>query len=142
MDHTIPVELLELKTRFDQWRKTRQYVREPIPLELRQATLKISRRFPPSLVRRVLKTDPWRLKRAASEKPARDTARKKSQLAFFNLPVEAASPPTPPSPICNATDSRLQLERPDGSRLTITLPALDLHSTRQICEDFLRGGNR
>jgi hypothetical protein len=141
MDLTIPVELLELKTRFDQWRQTRQYVREPIPLELRRATLKISRRFPPSLVRRVLKTDPWRLKRAAREKPARDTARKKSQLAFFNLPVEAASP-TPPSPIRNPTDSRLQLERPDGSRLTITQPALDLHLTRQFCEDFLRAGTR
>ena len=141
MEPTIPVELLELKKRFDQWRKHRQYVREPIPLELRRATLKISRRFPPSLVRRVLKTDPWRLKRAASEKPVRVTAHKKSQLAFFNLPVEAASP-IPPSPICNPTDSRLQLERPDGSRLTITLPALDLHSTRQICEDFLRGDNR
>lgn len=139
MDHTIPVELLELKTRFDQWRQTRQYVREPIPLELRKATLKISRRFPPSLVHRVLKTDPWRLRRAANEKSARVTAHNESQPAFFNLPVVAPSPITP---ICNPTDSRLQLERPDGSRLTITLPTLDLHSTRQICEDFLRGGNR
>jgi transposase len=33
---------------------------------------------------------------------------------------------------------RLQIERPDGSRLTLTLPSLDLASLRQICADFFR----
>jgi len=34
MDSTIPVELLELNTRFETWRTNRKYVREPIPDEL------------------------------------------------------------------------------------------------------------
>ena len=34
MDSTIPVDLLELKTRFETWRTNRKYVREPIPDEL------------------------------------------------------------------------------------------------------------
>lgn len=138
---TIPADLLELKARFDQWRKKRQYSREPIPAELRQATLKISQRYQPSFVRRILKVDPWRLKRTASKQPVRVTVRKTTPATFFHWPNEAASPVPPPT-ILNPTDCRLQLERPDGSRLTLTLPALDLHSTRQICDDFLRGDNQ
>lgn len=138
---TIPAELLELKARFDQWRKKRQHIREPIPVELRQAALKISQRYQPSFVRRFLKIDPWRLKRAASKKPARVTLRKKTPTTFFHWPVEGVSPAAP-SPSLSATDCRLQLERPDGSRLTLTLPTLDLNSTRQICDDFLRGGTQ
>jgi hypothetical protein len=141
MMETIPAELLELKTRFDQWRKKRQHIREPIPVELRQAALKISQRYQPSFVRRLLKIDPWRLNRAASQKPARVTSRKKAQATFFHWPAEPVSLPAP-SPILNATDCRLQLERPDGSRLTLTLPALDLNSTRQLCDDFLQGGTQ
>ena len=34
MNPTIPAELLELNTRFETWRMSRKYVREPIPDEL------------------------------------------------------------------------------------------------------------
>ena len=37
MHTTIPTDLLELKARFETWRATRKYVREPIPDELRHA---------------------------------------------------------------------------------------------------------
>jgi hypothetical protein len=46
--------------------------------------------------------------------------------------------PAPISMAANPTSFRLQLERPDGSRLSLTSPALDLVSARQICADFLR----
>ena len=59
MESTIPAELLELKSQFDQWRKTRSYSREPVPNDLRQAAVEIGRRYPRALVRRVLKIDPW-----------------------------------------------------------------------------------
>jgi hypothetical protein len=36
MNH-IPDDLLDLQSRFDQWRANRKYQREPIPDELRQA---------------------------------------------------------------------------------------------------------
>jgi len=52
---SIPDDLLELQARFDQWRANRKYNREPIPDELRDAALEMSRRYPPSLLRRVLK---------------------------------------------------------------------------------------
>ena len=88
MEKTIPAELLELKARFDQWRKTRNYSREPVPEDLRQAAMEICRRCPRALVRRVLKIDPWRLNQTLSKKPA---PRKKSQTAFFQLPVNCSS---------------------------------------------------
>ena len=34
MNSTIPVDLLELNTRFETWRANRKYAREPIPDEL------------------------------------------------------------------------------------------------------------
>jgi len=55
MNSTIPAELLELKARFDQWRETRQYKREPIPTELRKAALEMIRRHPRALIRLALR---------------------------------------------------------------------------------------
>jgi hypothetical protein len=63
MNTTIPAELLTLKKRFDDWRANRKYVRESIPDELRNAVLEMSRRHPSSLIHRVLKVDPSRLKK-------------------------------------------------------------------------------
>jgi hypothetical protein len=163
MVDSVPAELLELQTRFETWRANRKYVREPIPDELRSAALEMLRRYPPSILHRVLKVDPSRLKkrpptkrptpRAAAPKkkllPLRPTRpsvpnrRSKSstrarvanlpQPAFFKLPVDSllAHPLTP---------CRLQLERSDGSRLTLTLPGLDASLINSLVADFLRGG--
>ena len=152
--NSIPAELLELQARFAHWRTTRKYVRELIPDELRSAALEMIRRFPPSLIRRVLKLDPSRLKKQAAAKRSTRTAVTKKKLpakppaptgvtkfpppVFFKLPTTAAlpldsSPPQTPPPC------RLQLERPDGSRLTLTLSALDPSAIKLLCADFLRG---
>ena len=137
MNSTIPADLLELKARFETWRTNRKYVREPIPDELWNAAADLSRRYPPSLVGRVLKLDPSRLKKLLIKRSARTSVRKKPQAAFFQLPTEIALPdvgsPLPQSP----TSCRLQIERPDGSRLTLTLPSLDLASINRLCADFL-----
>jgi hypothetical protein len=58
---SIPDDLLELQARFDQWRANRKYNREPIPDQLRDAALEMNRRYPPSLLRRVLKIQLCRL---------------------------------------------------------------------------------
>lgn len=138
MNPTIPAELLELKSSFDQWRETRQYNREPIPAELRTAALEMIRRHPRALVRRVLKLDPWRLQRRAAKQSARKPHRKRTQTAFFKLPTAAALP-EPAVPSQSISPYRLQLERPDGVRLTITIPAADASSLHRLCADLLRG---
>jgi hypothetical protein len=137
MNSTIPSDLLELKDRFETWRINRKYVREPIPDELRNAAAALSRRYPPSLVGRVLKLDPSRLKKLLIKRPARRSTRKKPQTAFFQLPTEIALPEAGSSLPQRPFGCRLQIERPDGSRLTLTLPSLDLVSISRLCADFL-----
>jgi hypothetical protein len=63
VDSTIPADLLKLKARLEDWRATRKYARQPIPDEFRQAAAEMATRYSPSLVRRILKLDPWRLKK-------------------------------------------------------------------------------
>jgi hypothetical protein len=138
METTIPAELLDLKVRLDQWRASRKYLREPLPNDLRQAVIAISQKYPGMLLRRVLKIDPWRLNRSLAKKPAHAAKRKKQQTAFFKLPTDAVLPaPVLAAPV--ATDCRLQIERPVGARLTLTLPGLDLVSINQLAANFLRG---
>jgi len=135
---TIPADLLQLKARFETWRTNRKYVREPIPDELWKAAAELSRCYPPSLVGRVLKLDPSKLKKLLIKRSARSSVRKKPQAAFFQLPTDTAllevGSPLPQGPI----GCRLQIERPDGSRLTLTLPSLDLAYISRLCADFLR----
>lgn len=71
MVNSVPAELLELQTRFETWRTNRKYVRESIPDELRSAALEALRSYPPSLVHRVLKLDPSRLR---NKPPAKRSA--------------------------------------------------------------------
>jgi hypothetical protein len=165
---SIPTELLELQTRFETWRANRKYIRESMPNELRSAALEMLRRYPSPLIHRVLKVDPSRLKKkppakrsaptaAAPKKPspARSTRpgvpirRSKSstraqvttllQPAFFKLPTGAALP-VDSSPTTTPAPCRLQLERGDGSRLTLTLPDLDASIINSLVANFLRGG--
>ena len=104
MDSTVPVDLLELKARFETWRTNRKYMREPIPDELWKAAADLSRSYPPSLVGRVLKLDPSKLKKLLIKRSARTSVRKKPQVAFVQLPNEIASPevgsPLPQSYLC------------------------------------------
>lgn len=138
METTIPAELLDLKARLDQWRANRKYLREPLPDDLRQAVIAASQKYPGLLLRRILKIDPWRLNKSMAKKPAHATKRKKQQTAFFKLPTDAVLPaPVSAAPV--VADCRLQIERPDGARLTLTLPALDLVSINRLAADFLRG---
>jgi hypothetical protein len=135
-DATIPADLLELKARLEAWRTSRQHLREPLPAELRQAVAEMSRRYSPSLIRRLLKLDPWRLISPATKKPAR--TRHQLNTAFFTLPPDALLPEPGLAARQTAAGCRLQLERPDGARLTLMLPALDLLSLNRLCADFLR----
>jgi hypothetical protein len=136
---SIPADLLEIKHRLDSWRATRKYRREPIPGELRQAAAQISQRYPYSLVRNTLKIDPRRLL-GPSMKSTRGNSRKKSQTAFFKLrPADLSLPETAVSSLPLNSGYRLQIERPDGSRLTLTLQTLDAATLNSLCRDFLKG---
>ena len=143
MNSPLPTDLLELKAQFDHWRSTRPYIRQPIPEDLRHAALEMSQRYSPALVGRVLKLDPQRLKKPVP-KPARQKTSlkkislKKPQTAFFKLPTEVILPKPDTSVVPAATGCRVLLERPDGARLTLMLPSLDLTEINRLCSDFWR----
>jgi hypothetical protein len=138
MNATIPADLLELKARFETWRANRKYLREPIPNELWNVAADHCRRYPPSLVGRALKLDSSKLKKLLIKRSPRTSTRKKPQAAFFQLPTEIALPEIGSPLLQNLTGCRLQIERSDGSRLTLTLPSLDLASISRLFADFLR----
>jgi hypothetical protein len=138
MNATIPADLLDLKARFDQWRATRKYIRQPIPEELLQAVREISDRHPRSLVRRLLKIELRHLRQPKVNAPAKTASPTRRSASFFQLPADTLLS-EPLSTALSAAPCRLQIERPDGSRLTLTLPVLDFASTRELCADFLRG---
>jgi hypothetical protein len=139
---SIPAELLELKAHFDRWRATRKYKHEPFPDELRSAVLEMNQRYSSALLERVLKIQMWSLrKRGAAKAPAKAAVRtnspKSSQAAFFQLPT-TNSFSLDSSPL-GSTHCRLALERPDGSRLCLTFPAVDAATIKSLCAEFLRG---
>ena len=140
MDH-IPDDLLEIQARFDQWRANRKYKREPVPDQLRDAALEMSRRYPSSLLRQVLKIQLCRLMPKAKTN-ARRSKRQQPQTAFFKLQPPAVSLGAESSTPQSSTASRLQLERPDGARLSLTLPSIDAAALHDLCADFLRGSSR
>jgi hypothetical protein len=133
---SIPDDLLELQASFDQWRANRKYNREPIPDQLRDATLEMSRRYPSSLLRQVLKIQLCRLTPKAKTS-ARRSKRQQPQTAFFKLQPPAASLGAESLTPQSSTDCRLQLERPDGARLSLTLPSLDAAALNALCADFI-----
>lgn len=69
MDSTVPADLLKFKNRLEAWRAIRRYARQPIPAEFRHSAAEMAGRYSPSLVRSVLKLDPWRLKKPSTKKP-------------------------------------------------------------------------
>ncbi len=140
MDSITP-ELLEVKARLDAWRTQRKHIRQALPAELKNAILEISPRHSPSILRRVLKIDPWKLKRGLTVAPStRVSARRSTTTAFFQLPDPTITP-TPPPSSRTINDCRLQLERPDGTRLCLTLPALDLSIIQLFAAELLKGSN-
>lgn len=133
---SIPADLMEIKNRLDSWRATRKYSREPMPDDLRRDAAEVSRRYSPSLIRNILRVDPRRLLGPKSNS-SRVVQKKISQPAFFKLPPADCALQEAVS--THNSCCRVQLERADGSRLTLTLPSLDAASLNSLCRDFLKG---
>lgn len=137
MNSSLPADLLKLKARFEAWRKTRSS-RIPIPVELRREAIALLNRYSASMICRVCRLHPRSLKQPLSSKPARQAAPATTSPAFFPLPAAALGQGTVPTLFDSPSAPRLLLERPDGSRLTITVPALDPAQLESLCSQFLR----
>jgi hypothetical protein len=143
MNDVFPPELAKLQSRFEHWRSTRT-TRAPIPQDLLQAARALLHRYSASMVCRACRLHPNSLRKPATAlPPSAPTDKAISKSAVINPPTFYSLPPaaSSPEPLVPATDSacRLMLERPDGARLTLTLPQLNAASLSTLCSDFLRG---
>ena len=141
MNNSLPADLAKLQSRFEHWRNTRS-TRSPIPQDLLQAARDLLGRYSISAVCHACRLHPSSLRKSAQTRPVHappaKVTRQPSTItppAFYSLPA-TVSLAEPGSPI--TTDCRLVLERPDGARLTLTVPQLDVVSLSTLCSDFLR----
>lgn len=142
MTDSLPADLAKLRARFEQWRNTRS-TRSPIPEDLLRAARALLDRYSTSMVCRACRLHPNSLRKPATVNsrtaPTEKAAGQSAAIAsptFFSLPPAGSLL----EPLGPATDSacRLMLERPDGARLTLTIPPLDTASLSRLCSDFLR----
>lgn len=144
MNVSLPNDLARLQTRFEHWRKTRT-ARSRIPEDLLQAASALLDRYSASAICRACRLHPTSLSKrakpkrhsAALTKPMRP-ATDDRQTAFFPLPPSICWPASTPPSRPAAPDCRLALERADGTRLTLVLPALDGATLVALCSNFLR----
>lgn len=136
MNSTTPQDLLDLKSRVDLWRSTRRFIRQAMPDDIRLAIAQSASRHSPSLVKKVLKLDPYRFKPASSstKKPAKSVS-SIQQIDFVTLAPTVD--PLPDQALCH-----LQINRRDGSHLTLSLPPSSPDLVREICLAFITGGSR
>lgn len=141
MNNSLPADLAKLQARFEHWRNTRA-TRSPIPQDLPQAARDLLGPYSISAVCHACRLHPSSLRKSAQTVPTPALPAKATRKpvastppAFYSLPatVPLAEPRSP-----TATECRLVLERPDGARLTLTVPKLDATSLSSLCADFLR----
>lgn len=133
MDRSLPNDVLELKAQFDAWRRARKSPRAKTPDDLLQAALAMKDRYPARLICRACRISSKTFARASASTTS--PKKRQSKASFFKLPF--VSEPSSPSFQLNH-DCRVQLERPDGSRLTLTISTLDPATLNTLCLNFLR----
>lgn len=127
MTASLPSDLRQLKAQFESWRRTREK-KGPIPVHLRKAAIALLDEHAATTICRVCRLHPRTLQEPAE--PAPQVSSKTPD--FFPLPA------LPPAAARPRAECQLLLERPDGARLTLTLPTLDPVSLSTLCSNFLR----
>ena len=86
MDRSLPNDLLELKARFDAWRRTRKSPRAKTPDDLLQAALAMLGHYPARLICRACRISSKTFARASAS--AAPPKKRQSTASFFKLPLE------------------------------------------------------
>ncbi len=134
MNTFLPSDLLKLKAQFESWRRTREK-KGPIPIHLRKAAIALLDEHTATTICRVCRLHPRTLQEPVESRPARKTSSKTPD--FFPLPALPQAVLSFPDAQPRA-DCRLLLERPDGAKLTLTLPTIDPAALSTLCSNFLR----
>lgn len=136
MKATVPSDLLKLKAQFEHWRKTRS-TRSRIPAHLRQAAIALLDRYSAAAICRACRLHPHTLKPPAVSRPRAPKASTTTAQVFLPLPTAEMFQPADLPQLAQAA-CHLVLERPDGTRLTLTLPQFEPTTLETLCAHFLR----
>ncbi len=145
MPKVISPELADFKAQLDSWRGSHP-IRSRIPPHFWQQAVSLLARHSVSAICRATHLHPEGLKKQAALLGVRPTSTS-SPPTFLQFNSEALNC-LPPNRTKNSTDDsttrpkavdyRLQLERPDGSRLSIQLPAPEWTRIEALYSLFLR----
>jgi hypothetical protein len=124
----LPPELLALKDQFHSWRLSRPHSRCPIPDHLILAAKALLHIYPASVISKACRLHPKFLKPSPSSSSSLPAS---SPNHFLHLPSVGSAPAVP------TTSYRLLIDRPDGCRLSLHLPSLDLASIQSLISSFL-----
>ncbi len=144
MKNTAAADLARTHHAFEVWRANRQR-RTRIPPQLWDKAVSLLAHHPLTRVARELRLDPAELRKrweASSLRPAPEISR---APRFVELPTtrlhdennSQLQPPAAPSHFTTTT-WRLQIERADGYRLTLHLPATEWSRVEALCSSFLQ----
>ena len=134
-------DLSSVRSSFRRWRQRRSQ-REPIPELLWQRALALIESYPKAAICRELKLNPARFKqRLVTAAPSHPNARHAPagfvEVCGSDLSSHARSN-LPFSPVVGSSSCvRLVVERPDGLRLSLELPAAEHSSLQALCSALL-----
>lgn len=144
--HTATDDLARTRHAFERWRANRR-ARTRIPQELWEKAVALLSNHPITRVARELRLDPAELKkrRHAPALPLpRDTS---ASPQFFALDAAELNRRNGSGPLIELTPTsrqlthnnlRLQIERADGHRLTLSVPSSEWKQVETLCSLFLR----
>lgn len=146
MPKTVSPELLDLKAQLDSHRQSHPK-RSRLPEPLWQQAVALLERHSVSAICRLTHLHPEGLLKRANSSGAKLPAPPPPQT-FLQLDPATLNSPTPERPLASAHPAvaaiaqtsayRLSVERPDGSRLTLSLPSSEWSHIEAVCSLFLR----
>ena len=139
-NHSPSTDLERVRDAFVSWRATRTRQTAPIPESLRQAALALLDRYPMAEVCLQLGLRSSRLKHFLNKSASSSKPTSLAQPTFIQLAPGSLAPINSPHP-SPAAACRLVLERPDGSRLSLTIPCSDWSQLDSLCRDFFNSAS-
>lgn len=135
MTTPIPTDLFNLKSQFEAWRKSRTK-RSKTPDHLLNAAADLLDRYSVSTICQVCRINPRIFRRHAASSMIPSMLEAAPVAQFFPLSL------IPQSGHQSPADCRLLLERPDGARLSISLPHPNDALISALCSGFLQAQDR
>ena len=127
-------DLARVRSLFEQFRARRSAPNQRIPLDLWLAAVSLLDRFPLQTVAKELHVSDSRLRHQRDTLTPAAAPAEPRPAQFLRLPVPQLAATAAPLPDAVA---RLTLERSDGSRLSLSVPAADADRLDALCRAFL-----